>query len=92
MDGEENLAPSFVNVFAEAREITQFGIAMLALGEAIFGIRALIKRASCLIDRSGFMMFTPLGHVAQHRGAVGEVHTTCILGTARRCWHNPALQ
>ena len=52
MNGKENLAPSFVDVFSEAREITQFSIAMFALGEAIPGIRALIKRASCLIDRS----------------------------------------
>ena len=85
MDGEKDLAPSFVDVFSEAREITQLNIAVPALGEAVPGVSVLIKRAGRLIDRSGLMMLVSLGHVAQHRGAVGEVHTTFRARRASAC-------
>ena len=35
MDGIENLAPFFVDVFTKAREIIEFSVAVPTLGEAL---------------------------------------------------------
>ena len=76
MDGKENFAPFVVDMFAKAREITEFSVAVPTLGEATFCIRVLIELAGRLINWSGFVVFMSLGHVAEHGGAVRKVHTT----------------
>ena len=52
------------------------------LGEAALGISVLIKRTVRLVDRSCFVVFVPLGHMAKHRSAVCKVDAAFGAGHA----------
>ena len=84
MDGIENFAPFFVDVFTKAREIIEFSAAVPTLGEAPFCVQVLIERAGWLINRSGLAVLMSLGHVAKHGGAIRKVDPTF------RAWYTPA--